>query len=246
VAVRVDPADWKRVLAKVTGRFVRGQHRVASRELLIEHLGAPVTDKTVKRLRPIMQELGWHGPQMLRFDKKTLNGYWRPPTVGGVFSPDVGDFDFAADALAAVEDGSVGDLPALAEAKKCNDADVRASADVPSSSVPAPSGPADALPRKLERVTLLGLEKIEQILRIPTDVDDGNLLRAQTTAALGAVNSQLRADETRLRAKQQGDVLERLLKVMAVERKKLAAREDGETEAIRLKDLRPSGDESKD
>src|SRR5262249_50698433 len=121
-----------------------------------------------------------------------------------------------------------------------------ASAEVPSSSVPAPSGPADALPRKLERVTLLGLEKIEQILRMPTDVADGNLLRAQTTAALGAVNSQLRADETRLRAKQQGDVLERLLKVMAEERKKLAAREDGETEAIRLKDLRPSDDESKD
>ena len=112
--------------------------------------------------------------------------------------------------------------------------------------MPAPSGPADALPRKLERVTLLGLEKIEQILRMPTDVADGNLLRAQTTAALGAVNSQLRADETRLRAKQQGDVLERLLKVMAEERKKLAAREDGETEAIRLKDLRPSDDESKD
>jgi hypothetical protein len=238
--------DWKRVLAKVTGRFVRGQHRVASRELLIEHLGAPVTDKTVKRLRPIMHELGWHGPRMLRFDKKTLNGYWRPPTVGGVFSPDVDDFDFGSDALATAEDGSVVDLPALAEARKCKDADVDASADVANPSVPASSGPADALPRKLERVTLLGLEKIEQILRLPTNVADGNLLRAQTTAALGAINSQLRADETRLRAKQQGDVLERLLKVMAEERKKLAAREDGETEALRLKDLRPSGDESKD
>ena len=76
--VRVDPADWKRVLATVTGRFVRGQHRVSTRELL-ERLGVPVpaSDKTVKRLRPIMHELGWHGPQMLRFDKKTLNGYWR-------------------------------------------------------------------------------------------------------------------------------------------------------------------------
>jgi len=246
VPVRVDPADWKRVLAKVTGRFVCGQHRVASRELLIQHLGAPVTDKTVKRLRPIMHELGWHGPQMLRFDKKTLNGYWRLPTVGGVFSPHMDDFDFPSDAPAAAKDGSVVDLPAFAEARKSNDADVGASAEVPSSSVLAPGGPADALPRKLERVTLLGLEKIEQILRMPTDVADGNLLRAQTTAALGAVNSQLRADETRLRAKQQGDVLERLLKVMAEERKKLAAREDGETEAIRLKDLRPSDDESKD
>jgi hypothetical protein len=244
--VRVDPADWKRVLAKVTGRFVRGQHRVSTRELL-ERLCVPIpaSDKTVKQLRPIMHELGWHGPQMLRFDKKTLNGYWRPPTVGGVFSPDVDDFDFASDAPATVEEGVV-ELSAFAEARKCNDSDAGAPIKIVSSSVPAPSGPVDALPRKLERVTLLGLEKIEQILRLPTDVTDGNLLRAQTTAALGAVNSQLRADETRLRAKQQGDVLERLLKVMAEERKKLAAREDGETEAIRLKDLRPSGDESKD
>src|SRR6516225_6811610 len=153
--------------------------------------------------------------------------------IGGVFSPDMDDFDFGSDALATAEDGSVVDLPAFAEARKCNDADVDASAEVPSSSVLAPSGPAGALPRKLERVTLLGLEKIEQILRLPTNVADGNLLRAQTTAALGAVNSQLRAAETRLRVKQQGDVLERLLKVMAEERKKLAAMEDGETEAIR-------------
>ena len=86
--VRVDPADWKRVLAKVTGRFVRGQHRVSTRELL-ERLGVPIpaSDKSVKQLRPIMHELGWHGPQMLRFDRKTLNGYWRLPTVGGSSRP---------------------------------------------------------------------------------------------------------------------------------------------------------------
>jgi hypothetical protein len=241
--VRVDAADWKRVLAKVTGRFVRGQHRVSTRELL-ERLGVPIaaSDTTVKRLRPIMHELGWHGPQMLRFDKKTLNGYWRPPTVGGAFSPDVDDFDFASDALAAVEDGSVGDLPALAEVRTCNDTDVGASAQVVSSSVPVPSGPADALPRKLERVTLLGLEKIEQILRLPTNVADGNLLRAQTTAALGAVNSQLRADETRLRAKQQGDVLERLLAAIEKEkrRQEAEAKEAGGDVPVQ------SGDASKD
>lgn len=74
------------------------------------------------------------------------------------------------------------------------------------------------LPRKLERVTLMGLEKLEQVLRIPTNHADGNLLRAQTTAAGIAVNAQLRADETRLRVKVQGDVLERLLK--AIEREK--------------------------
>jgi len=247
VPVRVDPADWKRVLAKVTGRFVRGQHRVSTRELL-ERLGVPVpaSDKTVKRLRPIMHELGWHGPQMLRFDKKTLNGYWRPPTVGGVFSPDMDDFDFGSDALATAEDGSVVDLPAFAEARKCNDADVDASAEVPSSSVLAPSGPADALPRKLERVTLLGLEKIEQILRLPTNVADGNLLRAQTTAALGAVNSQLRADETKMKQAQRGDVLDRLLKLIKEERAR-QRQEVASGEALpSLKDLRWSRDESKD
>ena len=61
----------------------------------------------------------------------------------------------------------------------------------------------------------MGLEKLEQVLRIPTNHADGNLLRAQTTAAGIA---QLRADETRLRVKVQGDVLERLLK--AIEREK--------------------------
>jgi hypothetical protein len=55
-------------------------------------------------------------------------------------------------------------------------------------------------------------------LRIPTNHADGNLLRAQTAAAGIAVNAQLRADETRLRVKVQGDVLERLLK--AIEREK--------------------------
>jgi acetylornithine/succinyldiaminopimelate/putrescine aminotransferase len=65
---------------------------------------------------------------------------------------------------------------------------------------------------------MLGLEKLEQVLRIPTNHADGNLLRAQTTAAGIAVNAQLRADETRLRVKVQGDVLQRLLK--AIEREK--------------------------
>src|SRR5262249_26431219 len=35
----------------------------------------------------------------------------------------------------------------------------------------------------LGRVKRLGLQKLEQILRIPTDRGDGNLLRAQTAAA---------------------------------------------------------------
>jgi hypothetical protein len=96
-----------------------------------------------------------------------------------------------------------------------------------------------------EAVTLLGLQKLEQILRIPTNHADGNLLRAQVTAAGAAIHAQVRVDETKMRQRQQGDVLERLLKVMAEEKKKRAA-EENEEGAISLKDLRSSRDESKD
>ena len=59
---------------------------------------------------------------------------------------------------------------------------------------------AEGVPRdmanKLEDVTQLALEKI-----LPTDRTDGNILRAQTSAAATAINVQLRADEARLRQK---------------------------------------------
>jgi hypothetical protein len=82
-------------------------------------------------------------------------------------------------------------------------------------------GEERSLAPELERVTRLALQKLDQILRLPTDRGDGNLLRAQTAAAGIAVNAQLRADETRLRQKTQGDVLERLGKLIEQERKKL-------------------------
>src|SRR6516165_5732620 len=80
----------------------------------------------------------------------------------------------------------------------------------------------ETLAPELERVTGLALQKLDQILRIPTDRGDGNLLRAQTAAAGIAVNAQLKADETKMKQAQRGDVLERLLKVMAEEKAKLA------------------------
>jgi hypothetical protein len=90
--------------------------------------------------------------------------------------------------------------------------------------VEATGEPEGDLPAQLEEVTVLGLRKLKRILRLPTDRADGNLLRAQVTAALGAINAQLRADEARLKAKPQGDVLERLLKTIEEERAKLNAR----------------------
>jgi len=52
------------------------------------------------------------------------------------------------------------------------------------------------------------------VLRKPVDPDNGNLLRAQGTAAALMVGSQLRADEARLRRQQSGDVLDRLEKLL--------------------------------
>jgi hypothetical protein len=78
---------------------------------------------------------------------------------------------------------------------------------------------------KLEKVTRLGLDKLEEILRFRTDRGDGNLLRAQTAAASTAIHAQLKADETRLRQKTQGDVLDRLLKAIADAKAKMAKQE---------------------
>ncbi len=77
------------------------------------------------------------------------------------------------------------------------------------------------LPAELERVTRLGLGTIAKILKAPFDPSDGNLTRSQVTAAGIAVNAQLRADEQQLRRKTQGDVFERLLKIIEEEKKKL-------------------------
>ena len=74
---------------------------------------------------------------------------------------------------------------------------------------------------ELEAVTRLGLQKLDHILRLPTDPANGNILRAQTTAAATAVNAQLRADETKMKQVQKGDVIARLLEIMEVEQAKL-------------------------
>jgi hypothetical protein len=177
-----DPTDWHQALARVSGQLVRGEQRVATHELLTLHLGVPVTDRACRRLRRVMRELGWHGPKLMRWGKKTLKGYWRHPTVG--LPVIVGEEPVAEVAMAERE----------------------------------------TLAPELERVTWLGLQKLEQILRIPTDRGDGNLLRAQTAAAGLAVNAQLRADETRLKQAQRGDVLAKIIAVVEEERKLIEER----------------------
>ena len=76
-----DLTDWHQALARVSGQLVHGEQRVSTRQLFA-HLGVPVTDRACRRLRRVMRELGWRGPQPMRWGGKTLKGYWRHPTVG--------------------------------------------------------------------------------------------------------------------------------------------------------------------
>ena len=80
----------------------------------------------------------------------------------------------------------------------------------------------ETLAPELEAVTRLALEKMTQILRIPTDRGDGNLLRAQTAAAGCAVNAQLRADEARLKQARGGDIMPKIIQMLKEEQAKLA------------------------
>src|SRR6516165_5364516 len=174
-----DPSDWHQALARISGRLVRGQQRVSTRELFAK-LGVPVTDRACRRLKRVMHDLGWRGPRLMRWGKKTLKGYWRHPTVG---------------------------LPAIVQQEPVAE---------------AATEERETLAPELERVTLLGLQKLEQILRIPTDRGDGNLLRAQTSAAGLAVNVQMRVDEARLKQVRSKDIMERLIAMMKEEKAKMA------------------------
>jgi hypothetical protein len=77
------------------------------------------------------------------------------------------------------------------------------------------------LPSKLEAVTRLALREVGKVLKAPFDASDGVLTRNKVTAAGIAINSQLRADEQQLRQKRSGDVMDRLLKIIEQEKKKL-------------------------
>jgi hypothetical protein len=84
------------------------------------------------------------------------------------------------------------------------------------------SGEKNTLAIELEAVTRLGLQKLDHILRLPTDPSSGTIMRAQVTAAATAVNAQLKADETTMRQVKKADVMPRLLELTKMEEAKLA------------------------
>jgi hypothetical protein len=189
-----DPIDWHRALAGVSGQLVHGEQRVTTHELLT-HLGVPVTDRACRRLRWVMHELGWHGPRLMRWGKRTLKGYWRHPTVG---------------------------LPAIVREEPVAE---------------VATAERETLAPELEQLTRLALEKMTQILKIPTDPGDGNLLRAQTAAAGLAVNAQLRADQARMKQVRGRDIMERIIAMMKEEEAKLAELRKGEDRAAARTDV---------
>ena len=78
--VSTDPTDWQ-ALARVSGQLVHGEQRVSTQELFAK-LDVPVTDAACRRLKRVMHDLGWRGPKLMRWGRKTLKSYWRHPTVG--------------------------------------------------------------------------------------------------------------------------------------------------------------------
>ena len=88
----------------------------------------------------------------------------------------------------------------------------------------------ETLAPQLAAATRLALEKVTQILALPTDPTNGNILRAQANAAALAVNAQLRADEAKLKQVRSKDIMERLIAMMKEEEAKLAELRKGRQE----------------
>jgi hypothetical protein len=90
---------WDDLLAEAKGRIYNddgdnAQERISTDDLLTLDLRLSadrLTDASTKRLRQVMNRLGWEGPKKLRFDKQgwseekpkkvsiSLQGYWRRP-----------------------------------------------------------------------------------------------------------------------------------------------------------------------
>jgi hypothetical protein len=149
---------------------------------------------TWNRLKAVMNGLGWSGPKAMRISGGILaKGYCRPA------------------ANESAEQVPAEQPPAPAAPAVIADRSVPAAKDKQTS--------PEELAKKLESVCGLSLDKIEEILRLPTDADNGNILRAQTAVAGHAIQAQLRADETRLKVKRSSDVFDRLLKIIRQEKK---------------------------
>jgi hypothetical protein len=198
---------WDRVLANVKGTIVRGTERVSSNRLLDE-LGVGPDPAIRQKLRKRLVEA---------MRRRGWHGP-RPMRISG-------EEGHAPGCSGYWRTPSRPKQPALPVEGEV-DAPVEGEVDGLS------DDPADAL----EQVTRQGLRKLSRVLRVPLDATDASLTRNQITAAGIAINAQLRADEQRLRAKVQGDVLGRLLAEIEKVRRERAAEEaaahEGRAESV--------------
>jgi hypothetical protein len=189
-------ARWREVLANVTGHVTGGEERIATAELL-KLLRVPADTENSTRLGQAMRALGWEGPKTLRVGGKAASkGYHRP-------APGAEPEDMSSEA-----DESAEQSPAVP-------------APVAAPGVPVIRIGSEELAHQLERVCDLSLNKIEEILSLPTDAKNGNVLRAQSAVASTAIQCQLRADESKMRIRSNSDTLARLEKLLRSERRKL-------------------------
>lgn len=88
---------------------------------------------------------------------------------------------------------------------------------------------ATKLAQQLENVSGSALEWLRQVLALPIDPELPALMRAQSSAAMTALNTQLRADALRLRAQRDDKALKRLIDL--IERKRHSVPHSG-TESV--------------
>jgi ABC-type lipopolysaccharide export system ATPase subunit len=90
--------------------------------------------------------------------------------------------------------------------------------------VEAPAAPEpveDSLEAQLQDATKLSLKHIRTVLGAGFDPDNNPLLRAQTAHANHVLTTQVRVEETKFKARQSEDTFNKLLELIAIEKKRL-------------------------
>jgi predicted P-loop ATPase len=83
--LRRNPDPWDDVLADITGQFYGAEEWVKAQELLVR-LNIPhdrATAETYKRLKRVMQRLGWNAGRYKFYGQARQRGYWREQKDGG-------------------------------------------------------------------------------------------------------------------------------------------------------------------
>ena len=78
----------------------------------------------------------------------------------------------------------------------------------------------------LDQVSAQALAKLAEILALPINTSDGNLMRALSSAINSALSTQAKVDELRLRQRHTTDLMPRIIQMMQEEKEKLRELED--------------------